>query len=654
MNFRQIHLDFHTSEAIGGIGKDFTRENFQRALTVGHVKHMNIFAKCHHGWAYFSSETNEMHPGLSFDLLGEMITAAHQIGVETPTYISVGFDEKYAKLHHNHVYRGMDNMDDEPDFARAGYHLICLNTPYLDIVLAQIDEVIRKYDTDGVWLDIVAPRPCVCPACKEMLLAEGKDPINECDVRELGERVYANYARRVREVIDAVKPGLPVFHNAGHVTRGRRDLMAMNSRQELESLPTGGWGYDHFPLSARYVQPLGLDFLGMTGKFHTSWGEFGGFKHPNALRYEAGLAVANGGKFNIGDQMHPFGKLDMATYRLVGETFSELALKEPYLDGVEAIADVAFLSVQSLDASVASHHMNDLPDVGAVRMLLEGHYLFDVVDCESDFAKYKVIILPDTVRLSGTLSNKIHEYIAGGGQILATGESGLLDDKDTFALEFGVRAEGVNPFRPDYFRANFDWPSLDETAIIFYEQGIRLSEAGGEILGWREDSFFNRTADHFCSHLHTPNDIGKNTPGMVRGKDGVYIAWRIFSDYATSGSISLKWAFLHGLDLLLEGRKTLKTDLPAQGVTTVQYQRHKNRYVHHLLYAIPVKRGAGIEVIEDIVPVFGIASELCVPEKPKQVYLASSMELLDYVYADGKLSYIVPEVECHEMVVIEF
>ena len=653
MKFRQVHLDFHTSEAINGIGKDFTRENFQRALKAGHVNHVNIFAKCHHGWAYFPSVENEMHPGLSFDLLGEMIDAAHQIGVETPAYISAGLDEKYAVKHPEYLIRGIANMDKEPDFSHAGYHAICFNTPYLDVLLRQIDEVTRKYDVDGLWLDIVAPRACVCPACKAQLLAEGKDPTNEDDVWALGEKLYATYTRRVRETVDAVKPGLPVFHNGGHIPRGRRDLMAMNSRQDLESLPTGGWGYDHFPLSARYVQPLGWDFVGMTGKFHTTWGEFGGFKHPNALRYEASLAVANGAKFNVGDQMHPYGKLDIATYRLIGEALSEVEAKEAYLDGVEAVADVALLSVQAYNAYRGSRDNGNLPDTGAARMLLEGHYLFDVVDCEVDLGKYKVVVLPDSVRLCGELQDKVRAYVAAGGQVLATGESGLLCDKDEFALDFGVLAEGVNPYRPDFFRANFDWPALDETAVIFYEQGIRLRPAGGEVMGWREDPFFNRTAEHFCSHQHTPNDFGKTTPGMVRGKDGVYLAWNVFTDYATKGSITLKWAVLQALDALLEGKKSLEIDMPAQGVTTVQYQRAENRYVHHLLYAVPVKRGTNIEVIEDIVPIYAIPCSLRIPSEPKQVYLVPSLEPLDYVYEGGAVSYVVPEVESHEMVVVE-
>ena len=41
---------------------------------------------------------------------------------------------------------------------------------------------------------------------------------------------------------------------------------------------------------------LGMEYLGMTGKFHSTWGEFGGFKHPNALRAEVSLAAANGAK----------------------------------------------------------------------------------------------------------------------------------------------------------------------------------------------------------------------------------------------------------------------------------------------------------------------------------------------------------------------
>jgi hypothetical protein len=353
--------------------------------------------------------------------------------------------------------------------------------------------------------------------------------------------------------------------------------------------------------------------------------------------------------------MHPYGRLDAATYRLIGAAFSELEQKEPWLDGVTNVADVALLSLQAVNAftGVSSRERNDLPDVGAARMLLEGHYLFDVVDCESDFAPYKVLILPDSVRLSGALLQKVRGYVAGGGQVLATGESGLHQNQMEFALDFGVEAEAENPFRPDYFRPNFELPSLFNAAVIFYEAGIRLRAADGQVMGWREDPFFNRTAEHFCSHQHTPNDPATASPGMVRGKHGAYIAWKIFSDYAVKGSIYLKWAFMHALDELLAGRKALTTSLPAQGITTVQRQQAQNRLVHHLLYAAPVRRGEKIEVIEDIPPIFDIRCSLRVPSRPANVYLAPDPTPLDWTYADGVVHYTVPCVECHQMVVLE-
>ena len=57
--YRQIHLDFHTSECIEGIGAAFTREGFKEALTVGHVNSITLFSKCHHGWSYHPTTARE-------------------------------------------------------------------------------------------------------------------------------------------------------------------------------------------------------------------------------------------------------------------------------------------------------------------------------------------------------------------------------------------------------------------------------------------------------------------------------------------------------------------------------------------------------------------------------------------------------------------
>ena len=87
MRRRQVHLDFHTSEHIEGIGSKFSKENFQEMLKKGHVDSITVFSKCHHGWSYHPTKVNKMHPHLNFDLLGAQIEAAHEIGVKTHVYI---------------------------------------------------------------------------------------------------------------------------------------------------------------------------------------------------------------------------------------------------------------------------------------------------------------------------------------------------------------------------------------------------------------------------------------------------------------------------------------------------------------------------------------------------------------------------------------
>lgn len=656
MRFRQVHLDFHTSEAIERIGARFSKKQFQDMLQLGHVDSITVFSKCHHGWAYHPTKANEMHPHLAFDLLGAMIEAAHEINVKTPVYLSAGLDERLARRHPNWLIRNQNESTDwTSDFMTPGYHQFCMNTPYLDVLLAQIEEVVTNYDADGIFLDIVGVRNCYCQYCIDTLREEGIDPRDQEAVYQLGERVYANYTARVRETIDKIKPGMKVFHNGSHIRRGRRDLAMRNTHLELESLPTGGWGYDHFPLSARYAQTLGVDFLGMTGKFHTSWGEFGGYKHPNALRYEVALAMANGARCSIGDQLHPEGMMDQATYSLIGNAYEEAEAKEKWCINTTNIADVALLSleaVNNLNASLDISEKTFESDTGAVRMLLEGKILFDVIDTEEDFKKYKVLILPDGVRVTPFLKKKLDDFFLHGGKVLASGESGLNEEGTAFAINLGAKWIMPSPFKPDYFRPHFQLENLGDAAFVFYSQGQKIDLDGGTELGHREETYFNRDLFTFCSHQHTPSSLKNGGPGMVESLNGIYFAWDVFEEYATKGSLILKESVLYALNRLLPD-KTLKTNLPAQGIVTLQEQKSEARFINHLLYASPVKRGEGIEVIEDILPIYDVNVSIQIPFKAKNVYLAPQMNEISFVQDMDELIYTVPKLECHQMVVID-
>ena len=653
MRFRQVHLDFHTSEHIEDIGKKFDKKQFQTALKKAHINSITLFSKCHHGWAYHPSKANEIHPHLDFDLLGAQIQAAHEIGVKTPIYLSAGLDEKMAHRHPEWLVRNLDESTTwAKDFTEPGYHKMCMSSPYLDYLVKQIEEVCKNYDADGIFLDIAGVQPCYCQNCIAEREELGLNPYDENDVLKHAEMVYKRYAEKTRAAVDKYKPNLSLFHNGGHIRQGRRDLVNYNTHLELESLPTGGWGYDHFPFSARYCQGLGVDYLGMTGKFHGSWGEFGGFKHPNALRFEVTLAAANGAKCSVGDQLSPSGEMDMVTYDLIGSAYSELEGKEEWLDNVESVADIAIISPEAYVGDLSTGQMTKVDDSGSgvCRIMLEGKYLFDVIDFESDLSKYKVIILPDVIRADIDFAKRLREFCDCGGKVLATGKSVLHENSNEFCLNLGAEWIKENPYKPDYFRPLEKIKDMGDTGYIMYGNGEKIRCIGNE-LGIRENPYFNRTRVHFCSHQHTPNSCEYGGAGMTEGKDGIYIAWNIFADYAQSGELHLKQMVIFALDRLLDSAKTLKTNLPAQGIVTLMKQ--SDRLICHLLYASPVKRGNGIEVIEDIVPIYNVELAIKTNRKINKVYLAPQKEDIDFTYDNGYISVKLAKIECHQMVVFE-
>ena len=669
MVYRQVHLDFHTSEEIKDVGKNFTKENFQKALQLGHVNSITLFAKCHHGWMYYPSEVSPMHPHLSFDLLSAQINAAEEIGVKTRVYISAGLDERLAKLHPEWLIRNeKDSTRWATDNVGAGYHLFCYNTEYFNILLAQIKEAALKFSPDKIFLDISAVEPCYCAACRAELKQRGKSVLDKQAVLDLANEVYLRYTKAVRDLLDSINPEIGVFHNGGHIVRGRRDIAFQNSYFEVESLPTSKqWGYDHFPLSAAYVRGLGYDYVAMTGKFHSHWGEFGGYKHPNALKYETGVIMSNGGKCGIGDQLHPSGEMDMATYQLIGEAYKEVEQVESHCDYTSFVADIGVLSCEAFAKADNRDIESENIDSGVSRILMEGKFLYDVLDGFSDFSGYKLLILPDIIKIDKELEQKLKEFLKSGGKLLATGLSGLYEDKDSFAFDFGTEFVAESEYCPVYIKPDFDLKSLLAADFVIYSPSYVVK--GKNPVANMRNPYFNRTADHFCSHQHAPAqqiDIGA---GINIGKDGAYIAYQAFTEYCAQGSLPTKEIVTETINRLLDGNKTVSSNLPAQGLITLSKNEDKKEYALHIVYGAPINRGkvavteiesgakinrGRVEVIEDIIPLHDIELGIKLPDNIKKIYDPKTGAEIIYSIKDGRAMVKLDKIECHRMIVLEY
>lgn len=665
--FRQVHLDFHTSPFIGGVGEDFDADEFVRTLRAAAVNSITVFARCHHGMCYYPSKVAPQHPALKRDLLGEMIEACHSHGIQAPIYTTVVWDEHVAGAHPE--WRQVDAhgaLVGRPALSGGGgWKWLCMNTPYVDYLAAHIEEVCRLYPVDGLFVDIVMQHSpgCVCEYCLVSMSKLGLDAESPADLERHSLIVSRNLMRRITDLVHGIHPSARLFYNSRLrldrlPERGVRGEAEFYTHWEIESLPSGGWGYDHFPLWAHHYQTLEKEMLGMTGRFHLSWADFGGLKTRAALEYECFRHLSRGAGNSIGDQLHPRGRLDSAVYDLIGSVYTQVEAVEPWCADARPLADIGVMIPGVFPRHGESRTRDSLE--GAMHMLSELGCQFQIIDQEQDLNPYRLLILPDDTMVAPQLAARVKAFIAKGGALIASHRSGLKPDESGFALDdLGLEYHGPGMFTPNYFHLTGDSGDiaygLAVTDHVMYEAGSQVKLRRGTAMLVEEGvPYFNRTWQRFSSHHQTPFEKTSGFPMITRRKRAIYFASPIFRAYRVYGALAYKTLFRNAVNALLPD-PLVQSSLPSTAEVTVLAQPAGDgrRLVCHLLHYTPQRRASRLDIIEDILPLHDISLAVRTGDKPGRVYLAPQKTDLAFSYGGGVTRCTVPVVRGHQIIVFE-
>src|SRR5204863_5645301 len=114
-----------------------------------------------------------------------------------------------------------------------------------------------------------------------------------------------------------------------------------------------------------------------------------------------------------------------AAYDLIGKVYAKVQSIEPIVKDARPVAQIGLFQApqQERPGSRVSG-----TDEGATRMLTQLKHQFDVVGPDSDFAKYELLILPDSINVDDPLRKRLSSYLKSGGKLLATGMSGIAAD----------------------------------------------------------------------------------------------------------------------------------------------------------------------------------------------------------------------------------
>lgn len=656
---RQVHLDFHTSEHLTDIGSHFSKTQWQECLRLGNIGQINLFAKCHHSWSYYPTAVGRMHPNLKFDLLGAQIEACHEIGVVTPIYYTVGWSAHDAEVHPEwcvlersgmfHAAGPWDHAAKAADEKPWGWKWLCAAAggPYHAHIMAQVEEICTRYPVDGLWFDIYSDNECHCFSCRSRMAEEGVDMHDRRAVTKSYTAAVKKHTRELEALVHRHHPLATLFFNGlphpGDTERFRQRLYEINTQQELEDLPTTWGGYDKLPAEAKFHLAQGSQVLAMSGKFHKSWGEFGGFKHADALTYEAAAMIAQGAACNFGDHLHPSGELDLGTYANLGKAYAYVEKIEAYGPGGVPCSNLGvWLS------------LDDEADRGTVTMLLELHRDFVIAD-EDDLDTLTALIIPGKACLNDAQAKKIEQWVNRGGSLLLIGEGALDAGRTRFLFDLGADYIGGPQYKKDYTLLKGGLASaLSPTPYLNYHAGLRACVTTGTVLAAVREPYFDRTYGTYCGHANTPYRLEDSAyPAVLRHGRITWLAHDIDRQYLKEGLRLHRDLF----SLLLKDadpRPILSAEgLPSGARINLLHQKELKRFVVHILYAPVIQRGS-VKVIEDFPTIRDVSITLRASPHIKKVRHIPMLNELPFSAGEDGVAVRVPDLTMHTAVIFEY
>ncbi len=625
--FRQVHLDFHTSEHIASVGQNFDPDRFASVFAQAHVDSVTCFARCHHGYLYYQSKRNPelIHPGLvRKNLLNEQIETLHRIGIRAPIYTTVQWDGRVTREHPEWCCVSPEGgwVGQSPS-APGFYASLCVNSGYRSFLFGHVDELLDRFDVDGLFFDIVRPVECLCSSCRHGMESSGLDPFLKEDRMRFADKTIQSFRHEMSDFVRKRNPDCTIFYNASHVGPDLRSSMNSFTHLEIESLPSGGWGYTHFPYVARYAQCLGKETIGMTGRFHTYWGDFHSYKNIEALEFECFQMLAHGGGCSIGDQLSPSGVLDQVAYDTIAPVYRRVEALEPWVRNTRAVREIAVLNTEPWSDGSQPAEM-----IGAVRMLQEAGFLFDIVDLESDVSEYRLLILPDRVPAEELCIGFVRRALVSGCAVLGSFDahmSELCVIADPVLLQ---DSSGNDPHGVVYERNDFSdyiipqgriGAGLPETPHVMYIRGreVKLTESvladpSCEITCCTP-SYFDRLPQHYCSHQQSPplsDALGR--PGVVLTDRTCYFAHPVFQIYHERAA---RWVrnMVTNAVISLIGTPVLRHNGPTGLIVTAREIESNRGVVLHVLYYLPERRARNMDVIEDVIDLNDLRIDVKLP-----------------------------------------
>jgi hypothetical protein len=475
--FRRMLLDMHVPDWDKAFLSRYEPKALADLYLSTGVAGVLLYCKSHVGLNYWPAPVGGIHPAAQGrDLVGELVGALRERGIAPAAYHSVVFDN-WAVAHHPEwaIVPASTLAGSDEHMLGARYGTMCVNQRgYRDYEHQQITALLQRYDFDAFWIDMSFwTAICVCDVCRRRFReeADGLDIPGAVDwaspdwglFQAARERWLKEFTAELIGVARTARPGIAVTHNFGPATFGWFTAQK-TAWCDLDTFAAGdiyGGRAEQLVISklllhlgerqpAEFMTSRTQDLVG-----HTS------LKSEHMMLVEALGTIAHHSAFLFIDAIDPVGTVNEGVYHRVGTAFAAVARLEQHLGG-QPVEDIAvYYSDDSRilpedngkpisEVRPQKENLRHLKAVtGAAGKLQRAHLPFGVITSSrlENLSRYRVVVLPDALRLNDSEVNAFRDYVAAGGRLYASGNCGLLGTDGTARPDFPLA---------DVFGCHFD------------------------------------------------------------------------------------------------------------------------------------------------------------------------------------------------------
>jgi hypothetical protein len=631
------------------------------------------------------------------DLVAETIAALHAGGIRAIGRIdpSLGSPQELAQ----HPDRFARTAQGEP-IRLHDFYLTCpTGGHYAEFMLQVVREIVERYPLDGLWANAAQFSPwstsrCHCDNCKTQFRADtglafpAEEDWQDPAWKRYNEWRYhriADWNRRVREVIQAARPScawLPlsqVIESWDHIRKGGWDVDITSAHAdgavlEAQRRYCNVW----WPgMEARYAQAMHPGRgAGITVSYFYPWWRF---THAPVAenRVWAAQMVANGAR----PWLHLTGffseYFDRRGLRPMQQLFRLFRERNDVYGPRESAAEVALVySRTTMDyVGGAEPDLNYLDGFrGAYNALMDGRVPFDLLSDKTltpeRLARYRAVLLPNLACLSDATAQALHDYMRGGGRVVATWRTGFCD-------EWGAARE--EPVVARWLGARFTGrirPNLKAAyAVIGRREHPALADAGdtdllplaGGVCDFEPAAADDADVLRLVPPVEAYPGSGMSVPEFNAAAGALDVPLLLSRRIGEGGLTYFPWepdriGFHFGLRdpmrLLVNALRAPGELVRLQGpglvdVSVMDGPRSRALHVVNFNGAAGMRSGHR-RALEEVVPLHGLAAELRLPEGVEctGVELAVSGDRLPFTVREGRVQFTFPVVGEFESAVV--